>query len=89
MPKVTSIRISDELATRLDQLAASVDRPRSWLIEQAIARYVDEEAWQVAAITEALADYRSGKAVVRTHDEVMRRLEAHIRGQTGDASPLA
>lgn len=89
MPKVTSIRLSDELAARLDQLAASLDRPRAWLIEQAIARYVDEEAWQVAAITEALAEYRKGGASLHTHDEVMGRLEAKMHAQTDDADPLA
>ena len=89
MPKVTSIRLIDELAARLDQLAASLDRPWAWLIEQAIARYVDEEAWQVAAITEALAEYRTGGAALHPHDEVMGRLEAKIRGQTDDADPLA
>jgi predicted transcriptional regulator len=84
MAKVTSVRLSDELAGQLDRLAASVDRPRAWLIEQAIARYVEEEAWQIAAITEALDEYRQGKASVRPHDEVMRRMEAKMRGPTDD-----
>lgn len=88
MPRVTSIRLSDELAGRLDQLAAAVDRPRAWVIEQAIARYVEEEAWQVAAVTEALAEYRAGGATLHDHDAVMGRLEARIRA-AGDAGPLA
>jgi predicted transcriptional regulator len=81
MAKVTSVRLSDELAGQLDRLAASMDRPRAWLIEQAI---VEEEAWQIAAITEALDEYRQGKASVRPHDEVMRRMEAKMRGPTDD-----
>jgi predicted transcriptional regulator len=89
MAKVTSVRLSDELASQLDQLAASLDRPRAWLIEQAIVRYVEQEAWQVAAIAEALKQYRQGNATVVPHDEVMSRLEARIREQSGDASPLA
>jgi predicted transcriptional regulator len=89
MAKVTSVRLSDELASQLDTLAAALDRPRAWLIEQAIARYVEQEAWQVAAIADALEQYRQGKAEVYPHDEVMSRLEARIREQTGDASPLA
>jgi predicted transcriptional regulator len=43
MSRVTSIRLSDELAGWLDELAVAVDRSRAWLIEQAIARYVEEE----------------------------------------------
>jgi predicted transcriptional regulator len=89
MTRVTSIRLSDDLAGRLDQLAATLDRPRTWLIEQAVARYVDEEAWQIAAIAEALAEYRRGGATLSPHDELMGRLEARIRATTGDADPLA
>ena len=89
MARVTSIRLSDELLDRLDQLASSLDRPRAWLIEQAIARYIDEEVWQVAAITEALSEYRTGGASLHHHDDVMTRLEAKIRTRTDDANPLA
>ena len=89
MGKVTSVRLSDELAARLDQLAASLDRPRAWVIEQALARYVDEEAWQVQAVADALAAYERGGTSVRSHSEVMQRLEARLRAQTEDASPLA
>ena len=46
------------------------------MIEQALTRYLDEEAWQVAAIREALADYQSGTADLVPHDEVVQRLGA-------------
>jgi predicted transcriptional regulator len=87
--RATSVRLPDELATRLDQLAASLDRPKAWVIEQAIARYVEQEAWQVQAIAEALTEYRQGKATLQPHDEVMGRLERSIRERTRDADPLA
>ena len=89
MTKVTSIRLSDDVVARLDQLAAAVDRPRAWLIEQAIARYVDEEAWQVAAIREALADYDAGTARLVPHEDVVKRLDEKIRAKLGDADSLA
>ena len=78
MSKVTSIRLSDELAAGLEQLSASLDRPKAWLMEQAIARYVEEESWQVAAITEALVDYRKGTVTLSTHDTVMRRMDEKL-----------
>lgn len=87
MSKVTSIRLKDDLCEQLDQLAASLERPRAWVIEQAIARYVEEEAWQVAAISEALADYKSGNAKLRAHDEVMDELAERIKA--AGARPLA
>ena len=89
MSKVTSIRLSDELADRLDQLAATLDRPRSWLIEQAVARYVEQEAFEIAAIGEALAAYRGGGAPLHPHDAVMARIEARISPGPDDARPLA
>lgn len=89
MTKVTSIRLADDLVAKLDQLAASVDRPRTWVIEQAIARYVEEEAWQVAAIEEALADYRAGTARLVPHEHVMQHLDEKIRAKLGDVDPLA
>lgn len=78
MSIVTSVRLADDLSSQLDMLAAAMDRPKAWLIEQAIRRYVEEQAWQVQAITEALADYRSGNATTVPHDQVMERLEARI-----------
>lgn len=86
--RVTSFRLSDELERQLDELAIAVDRSRAWLIEQAIARYVEEEAWQIAAVSEALAEYRAGGATLHVHDDAMARLEARIRAAAGDADPL-
>jgi RHH-type rel operon transcriptional repressor/antitoxin RelB len=81
MSKVTSIRIDDDVSAKLDQLAASTDRTKTWLIDQALRRYVEEEAWQVQAIKEALDDYRSGDAKLVPHEQVMERLEAKIRAK--------
>ncbi|HBB34397.1 MAG TPA: toxin-antitoxin system antitoxin subunit [Cyanobacteria bacterium UBA8803] len=78
MTKVTTVRLDEALTEQLDALAASVDRPRSWLIEQAIKRYLEEQAWQVQAIQEALADLRSGKAELVPHEQVMQRLETKL-----------
>jgi predicted transcriptional regulator len=60
MARVTSVRLSEQLAIRLEELAGALDRPRSWVIEQAIARYVGEQAWQVTAISSALDEYQAG-----------------------------
>jgi predicted transcriptional regulator len=89
MTRTTSVRLSEELFRRLDELSGAVDRPRAWLIEQAIARYLNEEAWQVAAIAEALDEYRGGKAVLIPHDQVMEELRGQIGAASVDADPLA
>ena len=78
MPQVASVQLADELVAQLDQLASAVDRSRGWLIEQAIRRYLAEEAWQLAAIRSALDDARSGLADTVAHDEVMARLDTRL-----------
>lgn len=81
MPKITSVRLEDNLAHQLDALATSMDRPKTWLIEQAIKSYVEEQSWQVEAIKEALEEYNSGKSEVVSHEQVMEGLEARIRAK--------
>jgi predicted transcriptional regulator len=81
MTRITSSRLGDDLAARLDRLAASLDRPKAWVIEQAIARYVEQEAWQLEAIAEALTEYRQGNSTIRPHNQVVGQLEARIREQ--------
>ena|SRR5688572_19197126 len=87
--RVTSIRLDDDLLARLDRLAGALDRPRAWLIEQAIARYLDEQSWQVEAISEALDEYRTRRAGVRPHDSVMAQMEEKLQAVSPDADPLA
>ena len=79
MSKVTSVRLGDEICGRLDRLAALMDRPRSWLIEQAVTRYVEDELPEVEAIREALDEYHSDRAELVPHEEVMKRLEERMR----------
>ena len=79
MGKPTTVRLEDALTRDLDALAAATARSRAWHIEQAIRRYLAEEAWQVEAIRAGLADYRAGADDLVPHDDVMRRLEARIR----------
>ena len=40
---VVTARVDNDLSDRLDQLASKLDRPRAWVIQQAIRRYVDAE----------------------------------------------
>ena len=79
MSKITSVRLTDDTVDKLERLAASLDRPRSWLIEQAIDSYLEEQSWQIAAIAEALAEYESGTATLISHEEVGARMEELLR----------
>ncbi len=81
MSRVMVIRIDDDLAGKLDELAAALDRPKSWLIERAIVSYVADRSWPVRAISEALDAYRGGSEILASHQAVIERVEARLRSQ--------
>ncbi len=51
---MTSLRLPDELRERVDALAKATGRNKSYLLTEAISRYVDEEAWQIAMVEEGI-----------------------------------
>jgi len=55
-----SVELPAELADRIDSLARSIDRPRSWVVEKAVEEYLETQAWQVRAIRSALAQAEAG-----------------------------
>ena len=63
MPATTSIRLTDEAKAKLAALTAATGRSQSWLLNEAITRYLEEEAWQLQAIEEGLQDAEEGRLV--------------------------
>ena len=55
MPTITA-RIDDETQNRLETLSKATERSRSWLVADAVKRYIDDENWQIEAIEEALTN---------------------------------
>lgn len=58
-----SVRVSPEIAERLEQLAKSVDRSKSYLAAEAIEEYLDIHEWQVKAIHEGLIEIEQGAVI--------------------------
>ncbi|MEI8699440.1 MAG: ribbon-helix-helix protein, CopG family [Mesorhizobium sp.] len=55
-----TVRVPDETANRLDQLAEKLDRSRSYVAAQAIEDFVAREEWQLAEIEAGLAEAERG-----------------------------
>lgn len=55
-----TIRLDDEVRARLDQLAASTHRSRSYLAAAAIEQFVELQSWQVAEIQQGLKEADAG-----------------------------
>ncbi|RWM24284.1 MAG: ribbon-helix-helix protein, CopG family [Mesorhizobium sp.] len=55
-----TVRVPDETANRLDQLAEKLDRSRSYVAAQAIEDFVAREEWQLAEIEAGVAEAERG-----------------------------
>jgi predicted transcriptional regulator len=69
--KATTIRIHDDMLGRIDGLAKELSRSRSWVITQAIDRFLEYEEWFVQEVKEGLAEAARGE--LATQDEVVAR----------------
>jgi predicted transcriptional regulator len=73
--KSVSVRLDDDTLERLETLAKTMDRPRAWVMAQAIRQYVEAQSWQVAAIQQATERIHKGEAKFAAHEEVEAWLE--------------
>ncbi|HUS55494.1 MAG TPA: CopG family ribbon-helix-helix protein [Thermohalobaculum sp.] len=64
MTKATlSFRTDEETKARLDALAGSLRRDRSFLIKEAIDQYLELNDWQEAQIRAGIAEVQRGETV--------------------------
>ena len=66
--RVVTAHVPVELAKRLDGLAERLDRPRGWLVREAIEAYVDLEGERRRETLAALREVTAGQVV--EHDAV-------------------
>ena len=55
-----NLRVSEELRAGLDRVAKAVDRPRSWVVTQAIEEYLATQLWQIEEIEAGLREADAG-----------------------------
>jgi predicted transcriptional regulator len=63
-----SVRVDAAAKKRLERLAKSTGRSRSFLAAEAIKEYLDVNEWQVAGIKQAIAPLDRGEGV--SHEQV-------------------
>src|SRR5271170_972197 len=69
MPSTTfTVRVESEVKKRLEKLAKSTGRTRSFLAAEALNAYLDVNEWQVAGVKRAIASLDRGEGVA--HKEV-------------------
>jgi predicted transcriptional regulator len=75
--KVTSIRVDERKLKRLDRLARSIDRPRSWVLGQAIDQYIEHQDWFTREVERGLEQADRGEFI--PHDQVMSEVKERLR----------
>jgi predicted transcriptional regulator len=63
-----SVRVDETTKARLERLALSTGRSRSYLAAEAINEYLNVNEWQVAGIERSIVSIDSGRAI--THQAV-------------------
>jgi predicted transcriptional regulator len=72
------VRLPEEARQRLNSLAQSRDRSLNFVINEAVRRYLDEEAWLIDHIRDAVQEADAADAVFVSHAEVIAGLDATI-----------
>ena len=71
--KATTVRLDEGMIGRLDHLAGESSRSRSWVIKQAIERFLEYEEWFVHEVKDGLKEVARGE--IATDDEVANRFQ--------------
>lgn len=80
-----TVRIAPEVSEKLEALARDTNRTKAYLAGEAIADFVERNAWQVAHIKQALQEAKSGSPGI-PHHEIERWMDSW---DTAPPQPLA
>ena len=61
--KVLTAHVPMELADKVDQMAARMERSRGWIVKQALADWIDLEEERSRLTREAMADVDAGRVI--------------------------
>ena len=78
MPSIT-IRIDEETAAEVDELAGALDRTRAWIANTALQRYLREERKWVEDVRAGIAELDRGEGT--PHEELMTEIREKIATQ--------
>ena len=67
--RVLTAHVPLPLARKIDDLAARLDRPRAWIVKQALAAWVSEEEERHRLTLEGMADVAAGRVVEQSDVE--------------------
>jgi len=82
--KSVSFRTQQSKLEKIDQLADTQHRDRSYILNEAIDQYLDLHNYHTGLVEQGLRDAEAGK--VTSHDEVARRLAKQRASRKAEAT---
>ena len=73
-----TVRVKPDTKRRLDALARTTQRSKSYVIEEALEQYLEVNEWQIRGIQDALTEAGELDAVLVDQDEVLAKWEAKV-----------
>jgi predicted transcriptional regulator len=61
--KLLTARVPVPLAEKVNELAKRLERPRGWIVKQALSAWIDQEEERHRLTLEALADVDAGRVI--------------------------
>ena len=77
--KATSVRLDDETLARIGQMADAMDRPRAWLMAEAIKQYVAREEWFLLEVEKGVKAADEGRLI--DHKDIKAKWETKRAAQ--------
>lgn len=75
--RVVTAKLPDDLVSQLDEIAARIDRSKSWIVRHAVAEWLAEEQRRYDLTLEALKSVDEGRTI--PHEEVLAMVEQRKR----------
>ena len=69
--------IPEDLASKMDEIAARMERSKSWIVRQAVTEWLVEEQRRFELTLEAMNDVKEGRTI--PHEEVLGMAEQRKR----------
>lgn len=77
--KATSVRLDDKTLARIGQMAEAMDRPRAWLMAEAIRQFVAREEWFIQEVEKGVKAAEEGR--LTDHADIKAKWEARREAQ--------
>ena len=71
--RVVTANLPLDLVSRMDEIAARIDRSKSWIVHQAVGEWVAEEQRRYELTLEALKSVDEGRTI--PHEEIVAMMQ--------------